>query len=200
MIRKKMLLFSAVAALVVFAVPAGAQAEDWTTDGNVITAPTPVEFTGPLATPGAIVLGPCTVHIEATIDNSGTGGGVINHFETTTPGEGCPTSVTPLNNCRVEDVTNTTTTAEEDWPIAATGEGVVDISNVSFTNHLSAPCQALGIPSTFTTSGELEVTYNNESQCFELNESGPLGTTPNVGPITVSGELCNTTEHDITLG
>jgi hypothetical protein len=71
-------------------------------------------------------LGPCTVHIEATIDNNGPGGtgdGVINHLETITPGEGCETSATPLNNCRVADATN----------LAATGGGVVDISTVSFT-------------------------------------------------------------------
>jgi hypothetical protein len=184
------------------ATPTQHPGDEWTTNGNVITAPTPVEFTGPLTATGALVSGPCTVHIEATIDNGGPGGtgaGVINHVEITTPGEGCPTSVTPLNNCRFGDATNTTTTEGAEWPIAATGEGVVDISNVSFTNHYSAPCAELGVPSTMTAEGELETTYNNESECFELNESGPLATNPNLGPIVVDGEACNTTEHDITL-
>jgi hypothetical protein len=202
MTKKLILLASAVAALAAFVMPAAAQAEEqWETNGNVITEPTTVEFTGPLTSVGAITSGPCTVHIEATIDNSsGTGGGVINHVEITTPGEGCPTTLTPVNNCRVEDATNTTTTEEAEWPIKATGGGAVDISTVSFTNHYSAPCGEFGIPATVTATGELETAYNNGSQCFELNESGPLATNPNVGGVTVNGEACNTTEHDITLG
>jgi hypothetical protein len=183
-LKKMLLLASAVMALVAFAAPAAASADQWSTDpGGLIGGATEadhVTLTGNLtATQGPFSLGACATTATAELWNEGgvaTGETISVHIAT---GPGClvKAGVTPI--CNIEEVVagaghiNTSGTA-------------IDIEEAFFVDFLNEGC---AIGELAGAEGTLTGTWEEGGHCIVFNNSGDLANEE--GPVTVDGSLCN---------
>lgn len=176
MIKKMMLLAMAVGALVAFAAPSMASAEEWATNGTPLGGTTntgdPIHFTGTLSsTKGAAKIS-CNATANATLWNAGgkgTGEATLTLSEDPVGTGGCTVAVNfgggyvDITNCHVEPRANGV-----NWTVTTKGETEVDIDNVSFTNTFRGTgCINIGIPS------GTEITDTGVAEgAFEINEEG----------------------------
>lgn len=192
MLRKMLLVVSAMAALAAFAMPAAAQAEEWHVNGKAQTETKQTKFgAGISETIFGFTVG-IEIYFYMSTDNiSSTANGAV------VSAERFPQS-TNLPGCAVELATNSTE-ASETWPVMGTGEHGISISNIEVTNYYSSGCAKYGIPSETTHVGTLTATYNNETECLEMEKAGDLTTTGGGVPVLYSGQLCNEEEYSLTL-
>jgi len=198
---KKMILTSALAALVAFAAPAAASAhlgwyesaspEDVTLEGNA-----ELHLVGELATstPTGFVEELCPVTFSGVASNTGPEGaahGVLTGGNIN-GGGGCETNLSPFG-CNVEEVS--LNFGANGWTLTTATPDHVTIDNITLTNHWSAACQAFGFPPTVSTTGSIEGTLTNNAgpngeDCVSFEEAEGLAVEGGGPAVTVDGELC----------
>jgi hypothetical protein len=184
-LKKMLLLASAVMALVAFAAPAAASADQWHTDpGNVLiggaTEPDHATLTGNLTfTQGPISFGACATTATADLWNEGGVATGETISVAITPGPGCVVKVGGTTICNIEEFTvgtghiNTSGTA-------------IEIEKAFFIYELSGGCPLAELAG---ASGTLTGTWEEGGHCLVFNNSGGLKN-PN-GEFKVDGTLCN---------
>jgi hypothetical protein len=184
-LKKMLLLASAVMALVAFAAPAAASADQWHTDpGNVLVGgaaePDHVTLTGNLkATQGGISLGSCATTLTAELWNeSGVATGEAVSFTFAT-GPGCVVKAGETTICNIENI-------EAGVGHINTNGTAIDIENVFFLQHFSEGC-AIGEEG--GAFGTLTGTWEVGGHCIVFSNSGDLQNER--GPVTMDGVLCN---------
>jgi hypothetical protein len=190
MLKKMMLLAAAVTALVAFAAPAAASADQWYTDtlgGEETVTEDEVHFQGTLTAtaPGTAL----TCGVTAVVDVSNPGG--VATGETTSaailaPATGCQGVFGGgLFSCPI-----TNGIASAGHINVATGATGVEIEEASFIDFFPSTCPAGTV---IAAEGPLTGTWNNTGSCIEFSNDGDLET-PTGTAVTVDGRLCETTE------
>jgi hypothetical protein len=184
-LKKMLLLASAVMALVAFAAPAAASADQWYTDpGEVLIggsgAKDDVTLTANLTfTQGSISVGACVASITAELWNAGgvATGETIGIW--IAPGPGCVVKVGGTPICNIENV-------EIGAGHVNTSGAAIDIESVFFFDKFSEGC-AIGQEG--GAEGTLTGTWEAGGHCIVFNEDGDLQNES--GEVTVDGTLCN---------
>jgi hypothetical protein len=216
MIKKMMLLATAVGVCIAFAAPAGASASPdlvWETGQQTLGLSTGggdqvVHFTGTLSlTKGALKIS-CNATANATLWNDPTLGahGEVNSL-TFSPDpigtHGCTVAVfisgwVDIPNCHVETTAQFNTNPAI-WTVTTSSTGVahdVTLDHAEFTNVFTGTgCSSIGIPSGTKVSdtGDAEGVAGSNGDCIVFNNSGTF-----TGGSTIDGELCATGDLRLT--
>lgn len=207
MLKRMILLASALAALVAFVAPAAASAAapEWYTDPGDVTLAEgeeeAIHIVGELTSTAGFESGPCAVTFTGVAENeNGMAGGAITagNIKNT---ESCNTS---LPGCTFIGHVNLNGT--NSWPITGveiTGEPGIEIREATFTNTYSEFCQttygvpaevsatgtATGIVTTeLNQNGESCVTFDNHPDDMVVEVGGVHTTTA----VDIDGEVCVT--------
>lgn len=177
MIKKMLLVASAIAAFAAFAIPAAAQATEYHEfyhhGGGTITEDTTIEGLAELTSVanGVFATGPAEVDIHGFVNNEeGMGVGVLDIVHATAPETGIPTN---LPGCVATSATTSTFEGTEgraeEYPLTIETPDVLVISNVTFTNHYNNVCQEkFGVPATVSATGSVTGTIISP-ECVEFN-------------------------------
>jgi hypothetical protein len=198
MLKKMMLLAGMALALVAFAAPAIAQADEWVTDdtgdtiGNSTAEADEVEFTGSLAsTSGPVQSGPCQVHALVDVWNEeGSATAEVTNFTITTH---CPvTSPLPIipPGCTLAKASS----EGFPWHTHINNETGVAITGAHFKNTYAgcSPPLPESVTAVGTATGQFvnRTTGETTEGCIVFNNSGDLQTVPGGGNVFIDGEVC----------
>lgn len=193
-LKKIALLAVSAMALLAFAIPAVASADQWYTGAETITED---HFTldGELLASapevaGGTTLGFCPVEADVTFTNPG-GSATAEVSELridSTPEECIAEAAGGLIKC---DITAAGGLGPYPWHVdVATGEDGIEITGAGFFNIFPAGCP---LGEGVTASGTATGTWSNESHCIEFNEDGDLEA-PSGAKVFVTGAVCDTSE------
>jgi hypothetical protein len=195
-IKKMLVLLGAAMALVAFAAPAVAQADQWYTDhegqetllGSSTAEADEVELTGSLkSTSGGLSVN-CTVHAIVDLWNeNGAATGEVTSFTITATT--CVTNVDGLG-CTIKNAG-----AENlPWHVdVETGANGIIITEAGFFNEFTGTnCALVGIPTGvhISAAGDATGTWNTSTHCIDFNESGDMEGAK--GEVLLDGSVCGT--------
>jgi hypothetical protein len=185
-IKKMLVLLGAAMALVAFAAPAMAQAEDkWSIEGES-------ELTGTLTSTSGALAVTCEVHAVVDFWNETTATAEVTSFVITAAT--CKTTVDKFG-CTIK----TAGPIGAPWHVdVATGEGGINITEAGFFNEFTGTnCALVGIPAgvALPATGDATGTWNNATSCIDFNESGDLVGVK--GEVLLDGSVC--ASNGITL-
>jgi hypothetical protein len=195
-IKKMLVLLGAAMALVAFAAPAVAQADQWYTDhegqetllGGSTAEADEVELTGDLTSTSGGLAVTCTVHAIVDLWNeNGAATGEVTTFTITAPS--CKSNIDKFG-CTIKNAGPIGLSWHVD---VETGEGGIVITEAGFFNeYTGANCALVGIPTgvQIPASGDATGTWNGTTHCIDFNESGDLEGAK--GEVILDGSICGT--------
>jgi hypothetical protein len=150
MLKKMMLLATAIAAIAAFVAPAAAQASlDWDSTGTIEGS----GKLGSLSTTG-LESGPASVEFAGQVEE-GSSTGSITEFNINGPFS------TNVTSCTAEGTVNEATLP---WEVHLETTDTMTITNVTFINHYTgAGCAPAGVPSTVRVEGDVTLTLTGSN-------------------------------------
>lgn len=201
MLKRMILLASALAALVAFVAPAAASAAapEWYTDPGDVTlaGQEEIHIVGNLTSTAGFGSGPCAVTFTGVAENeNGMAGGAVTAGNINNT-ESCNTS---LPGCTFIGHVNLNGT--NSWPITGveiTGEPGIEIREATFTNTYSSFCQSTyGVPAEVSATGTAtgivttEPNQNGESCVTFDNHPDDMVVENTTTAVDIDGEVCVT--------
>ncbi|HEX3240946.1 MAG TPA: hypothetical protein VHR18_12545 [Solirubrobacterales bacterium] len=120
----------------------------------------------------------CEFNGEA-VNTGGVAGGSI------TGGSGGPCG-TNFGFCEIEELE----LGNLPWELTTSTPDFVTIDAMTFTNHFTSGCSAIGLPSEVSWAGTVTGTIDLETQCITFTNAEGLKFEASSGPVTLNGELC----------